>query len=60
MSLKVRCLVGLGVISLLMVVGLSAAVNPPLVEAAKNQDREGMPAMFNMATWRFENGVPSG
>ena len=46
MSLKVRCLVGLGVISLLMVAGLGAAVNPPLVEAAKNQDREAVRSLL--------------
>ncbi len=46
MSLKVRCLVGLWVISLLMVAGLGAAVNPPLVEAAKNQDREAVRSLL--------------
>ncbi len=46
MSFKVKCLVGCGVISLLMVVGLAATVDLRLVVAAKNQDREGVRSLM--------------
>ena len=42
MRFRVRCLVGLWVISLLIVVPLAATVDLRLVEAAKNQDREAV------------------
>ena len=46
MNFKVRCLVGLWVISLLMVAGLAATVDLRLVEAAKNQNREAVRSLM--------------
>ena len=46
MSFEVKCLVGLGVISLLMVVGLAATADLRLVEAARNQDREAVRSLM--------------